>query len=94
MYELSIDERMEELVGQFVVVTKSRKDGQLLFYIDKKLRGTITSKWWSIFVENAKGFASLEDAIKLAKSLKYNNPNVYKVVDPNYDHDYDIKRAF
>lgn len=81
---LSIEERTEQIVGKFVVATKSRKNKQCLFYIDNKLRGTISSNWWSIYLTNAKGFTLFEDAMDLARSLKYNNPIIYEVINESF----------
>lgn len=93
---LSPEDRMKELVGKYVVVTKSRKNNEFLFYVDKQLAEVVSSKWWSTFLENAKGFYSTTEALNFSKSLRFNNPMVYEVIDTGLSDFggtiYDIKK--
>lgn len=76
-------DRVQALDRKFVVTTQNRFHKGLMFQVDPKL--TLSSKRWSLFLENALGYTNEQAAIRKASSLQFNHPKVYQVlVSSNY----------
>lgn len=65
--------RVKMLSGKYVVATKGRSSGDIVFLQDRKISD---KGYWTRFLSNAVGFESLDKANMIAKGFKYNNPRV------------------
>lgn len=79
-------ERLEKLVGKFVIVCESpdpNKKGQQLYLQDRKLAAAAGKNgrlnWWTQFTPNAWGFATYQEASLYLSKLKYNNPHIVRM---------------
>jgi hypothetical protein len=65
--------RVRNLAGKYIVVTKGRSSGNIVFYQDRN----ISSKgYWTQYLSNALGFTILADAKLHASGFRYGDPKV------------------
>jgi hypothetical protein len=65
--------RVRSLAGKYVVATKGKSSGKMVFYQDRN----ISSKgYWTQYLSNALGFTTLADAKLHASGFRYGDPKV------------------
>lgn len=68
--------RIQKLSGKYVIICDSKNKDEILYLQDQKLS---KASFWTIFLANAKGFDTKQDALNMLKKLKYNNPRLAKI---------------
>lgn len=65
--------RLRNLAGKYVVVTKGRSSGRQVFLQDQRISD---KGYWTQFLSNAYGFIDQSSAEQYRKKFKFNNPKV------------------
>lgn len=70
-------ERLSNLRGKYVVITSGKK-GKDLYLQDRNIS---KQYWWTNFLDCAFGFIKQDEAERVKRQYRYNNPRVVKVTD-------------